>query len=291
MDDIMKVIFDDLERDKQIRQIIENTYDGQLVEDYKKLLNDTSKNENHVQQFLEKHTPLIPTPHLLNHGLHLNLFISKLPIGQKYKTDIVYLTKSSDSWWIVLMELENPHKKIFKNSNKHGVFSADFIAACQQIANWRNYIDDHKENFLKTVDRLKYPLHFNKVYFKYVLIMGRNIEKDNSEIRRTALAQQEELWGNLRIITYDTILSYYKHNRRMQGSIVLSPYQEDKFKIKQLPNTAILTDAFSYLTPDDLYLSQSDIDIFRSNGYDIDQWLKGQNLSINGKYTMDNGHR
>lgn len=72
---------------------------------------------------------LIPTPHMLNHQLHYNFFISKLPLGQKYKTDFVYLTKSSDSWWIVLMELENQHKKMFKGNYKHAEFSKDFHAS------------------------------------------------------------------------------------------------------------------------------------------------------------------
>lgn len=285
---INNMIKQDMEREKRIREFQESTYDKNLVKEFQELLNDTSKNENDIQKYLENHTMLIPTPHMLNHQLHFNFFISKLPLGQRYKTDIVYLTKSSDSWWVVLMELENQHKKMFKGNHNHAEFSKDFYAAFQQIKDWKSYLTDNKGEFLKSIDRLRYPLHENKVYFKYVLVIGRNIEKDNFEQRRAALAQEEKYFGDLRIITYDTLLSYYNQNRRLPlESIVVSPYQGDRFAIKKLPTSKISTSAFGYLKPDDLYIESSDIEKFRAEDYEIDKWLAGKQLGYNEKYTAE----
>lgn len=283
-----KIFERETEKDKIRKEWLENPYDPNLVKEFKELLDDTSKNENDIQKYLEDHTMLIPTPHMLNHQLHFNFFISKLPLGQRYKTDFVYLTKSSDSWWVVLMELENQHKKMFKGNHTHAEFSKDFYAAFQQIKDWKSYLTDNKGDFLKSIDRLRYPLHENKVYFKYVLVIGRNIEKDNFAQRRVALAQEEECFGDLRIITYDTLLSYYNRSRRLPlESIVVSPYQGDKFKIKKLPTGEISTSAFGYLKPDDIYISSSDIEKFRNKDYEIDKWLDGKQLEYNEKYTAE----
>lgn len=283
-----KLFKQEMERNEKMKNVYESTYDENLDKEFKELLNDTSKNENDIQKYLEEHTMLIPTPHMLNHQLHYNFFISKLPLGQKYKTDFVYLTKSSDSWWIVLMELENQHKKMFKGNYKHAEFSKDFHAAFQQIKDWRSYLADNKGEFLKSIDRLRNPLHDNKVYFKYVLVMGRNAEKDNYQERRVALAQEEDCFKDLRIITYDTLLSYYQKSRRLPlESIVISSFQGDKFTIKTLPTEKISTSAFAYLKPDDLYLSPSDIERFKSEDYEIDKWLSGKQLDHNEKYTAE----
>ena len=285
---IYESIKQEIECQKRIREYQESTYDEKLVQEFKELLDDSSKNENDIQKYLENHTMLIPTPHILNHGLHYNFFISKLPLGQKYKTDFVYLTKSSDSWWIVLMELENQHKKMFKGNRKHAEFSDDFHSAFQQIKDWRNYLTDNKGEFLKSTDRLRHPLHENKVYFKYVLVIGRNKEKDTFEQRRSALAQEEDYFKDLRIITYDTLLSYYKQSRRLPlESIVVSPYQGDRFAIKRLPASEISTPAFEYLKPDDLHISSSDIEKFKAEDYEIDKWLDGKQLAYNEKYTAE----
>lgn len=287
-EDLNKIFEREMEKDKRIKERREHFYDPNLVKEFNDLLDDTSKNENDIQKFLEEHTMLIPTPHMLNHGLHSNFFISKLPLGQRYKTNIVYLTKSSDSWWVVLMELENQHKKMFKGNCNHAEFSKDFYAAFQQIKDWKSYLTDNKGEFLKSIGRLRYPLHENKVYFKYVLVIGRNSEKDTSEQRRAALAQEEECFGDLRIITYDTLLSYYKKSRRLPlEGIVVSPYQGDRFKIKKLPISKINTDAFAYLKPDDLCISSSDIEKFRVQDYEIDKWLAGNQLVCNEKYTAE----
>lgn len=288
LENFNNIIEHEKEKEKRIREYQESTYDKGLVEEFERILNDTSKNENDIQKYLENHTMLIPTPHMLNHQLHFNFFISKLPLGQKYKTDFVYLTKSSDSWWVVFMELENQHKKMFKGNHKHAEFSQDFYGAFQQIKDWKSYLTDNKGEFLKSIDRLRQPLHENKVYFKYVLVIGRNKEKANSQQRRAALAQEEECFGDLRIITYDTLLSYYNKSRRLPlESIIISLYQGERFTIKKLPTREISTSAFAYLKPDDIYISPSDLEKFRANDYEIDKWLDGKQLGYNEKYTAE----
>lgn len=150
---------------------------------------DKTVKESTMQIFLERHTSIIPTPFLLNHGLHFDAFISKLPIGSRF-CDLAYLTKSSDEWWLVLLELENPHKKLFKGDVDHAEFTADYTQALQQIKDWRTYISDYKNNVVNAIKRMLRPLSENKVSFKYVLVMGSRKETLASKARSRALAEE-----------------------------------------------------------------------------------------------------
>lgn len=64
-------------------------------------------------------TIFIPMPFLLNHHLHMNCVISKFKLGNEFVTDFAYLTKSSDYWEFVLVELEDAKMKIFTNDKEN----------------------------------------------------------------------------------------------------------------------------------------------------------------------------
>ena len=189
------------------------------VSQYKELLRrvsakDKTVNESTMQNFLETHTAFMPVPFKLNHQLHFNSFISKFPVGPWF-TDVAYLTKSTVEWWLVLMELENPHKKLFKGSPDHADFTSDYMQAKQQIDDWKIWIEEHRNEVIDSLQRILVPLQMkkNRISFKYVLIMGRRNELEQSEARRKAIAQKNE--DGLKIITYDTILSDYERKRRI----------------------------------------------------------------------------
>jgi hypothetical protein len=74
--------------------------------------------EDHLEQvyqrYIEKNTRLIPREFIQNHGIHFKLVLRKLAFGADYKSDFVYLSKSSDDWNAVLVELEAPRAKFFR---------------------------------------------------------------------------------------------------------------------------------------------------------------------------------
>lgn len=76
-----------------------------LLEQYFDVIEKKSNTENQIQEFLEENTIFIPMPFLLNHHLHMNCVISKFKLGNEFVTDFAYLTKSSDYWEFVLVEL------------------------------------------------------------------------------------------------------------------------------------------------------------------------------------------
>jgi hypothetical protein len=117
--------------------------DAALVAEFERLLADSDKDENDIQAFLEQHTEFLDTsPWLLNHQLHMNCVIAKFPIGGR-TADFAYLTRSSDRWLFVLVEIERANKSLFAASSKHVGNSADFNEALAQTTVWRDYWEQH----------------------------------------------------------------------------------------------------------------------------------------------------
>lgn len=116
---------------------------GQEINDKKKEyleLLDREENEQIYQTYLEENTMFIPREFEQNHGIHFSTVFRKLPLSSDYKPDFVYLSKSSDNWNVVLVEIEKPSSKYFKNNST--TFHADFNLALQQMNTWRAWFDD-----------------------------------------------------------------------------------------------------------------------------------------------------
>ncbi len=252
--------------------------------EYFSLLDNPNEGENAIQDYLEKHSYLLPKRFLLNHGIHFNMFISKLPIGIGYKTDFTYITKSSSEWRIVLVEIEDPKKKFF---TKNEQTSQDFNHACDQISKWRAYINGAGQSHVREeLSKLLEPLHNNPVKFKYLLIYGRTSEFSGND-KKVGLIKEREQDG-FEIITYDSLISQCENEAHSSSYIILSLMDINKFKIKFLPSGLINTSIFSYVTRDYLEMNEQQEEILIKSGYKIDEWKQGELLSINHKFSLRN---
>ena len=253
-----------------------------LIEKYRETIEDENNTENQIQEFLEENTILIPMPFLLNHYLHMNCVISKFKLGNEFVTDFAYLTKSSDFWEFVLIELEDPKKRIFTKDKENIYFHSHFNHAYDQILSWRAYINKNREMVLRKIDKLRVPLNENPVRFRYVLVIGRNYEKEDSEKRRAMFAEKSN--ENIRVMTYDSLISQCQSLPYNSEKIILSSWKDQGFKIKKLPKQDIHTSLFAYLKPEYLQISEEDIELLKKEDYQIDVWKMGRALEYNDKY-------
>jgi hypothetical protein len=76
-----------------------------------------------IKPFLDANPSFIPTPWLLDHQLHFGIILPQFSLSPGLKTDYVYLTKSSTSWWCVLVEFESPASRFFTSCTSIGVHS------------------------------------------------------------------------------------------------------------------------------------------------------------------------
>lgn len=178
-----------------------------LVKNFIELI-DKSEKEDVYQKFLEENTKLIPTkPFELNHGVHFELVISKMKISDSYISDFFYLSKSSDTWNIVFIEIERPNVKLF---NMDGTISGALNKGISQINDWNSFfnINSNKNAFLDNLIINKL-MGFNPSFleneceFKYILIIGRRDELFNNPKFRTKLKRLEN--ENFSILSYDSL--------------------------------------------------------------------------------------
>lgn len=253
----------------------------QKLKDFQNLIDVESKNENQIQAFLEANTMFMPTPDLLGHRLHLNSVIAKFPIGER-STDYAYLTKTSIEWQLVLVELEDSGKRIFKRSSNNLAFTSDFTDAVAQIDVWRDYASEHLDRLRDKLRPLMVPPQMagHRLSIKYVLIIGRSTELEHHDARKLRLAN----YGaerDLRIMTYDTI---YRE--------VAAGYNKPKAVLRANSRGYLLQSVegmpahmFSYIMPAQLELSRTAEASLRAATYDIDAWKRNEPLNFNEKWT------
>jgi hypothetical protein len=238
--------------------------------------------EQTVQDFLELHSEMIPTPNLLNHKLYLGSVISKFPIKDDKKTDYAYITKSSDEWLVTFVELERPEKNFFTNSTTSVVPTAEFYAALQQVRDWKIYIDKNESDVIKRLQPLITPTDviYNPVRFDYQLIMGRSENKNLTQDRKFFIQKIREE-TKINILSYDTLINSYENSNNLKKNII--HYKKSKIYLKFMHINP--ENMFSYLTVGDVELTSDQIKKLNEAGYEMDKWLAGERLSINGKST------
>lgn len=264
-----------------MRTIPSAELDQKLV-DFKELITVSKANENAVQAFLEANTSFMVTPDLLNHRLHMNSVIAKLPVGER-SADYAYLTKSSVEWRLVLVELEDSSKRIFKESSKNSAFTADFNDAVAQIDVWRDYVAQHLGTLREKLRPLLVPptMARNLLSVRYLLIIGRSDELEYNEARRLRLATYGKE-RDLRIMTYDSIAREIESGFGEPKSVLRANSRGYALQSTEgLPVTM-----FAYIMPEHLELAPQAEATLRAENYDIDAWKRNEPLVVNDKWTF-----
>ncbi len=258
-------------------------FDQTLVDGFLRLLSEPAppgrKKELVIQEFLEDNTALVPTPNLLNHHLHFQCFVSQFPLDAALRTDYIYLTKSSASWRITLVEIENPDKPLYTNTTRVTP-SAHFTAAIAQVKEWQIFVENNREYVLKKLGPLLRPpgMASNPAEFNYQLVIGRSKEK-NLSLQRKKHFQRIARDNGIDMMTYDGLLNYYTNGERYMKNVLLARRNGYEFKRLHVEPTHI----FAYLGPDELYLVGDQRQWLIDRGYEIAKWEKGDMLSVNIK--------
>jgi hypothetical protein len=186
--------------------LLEPVETSKIRDEFAKLL-DEPHVEQRYQQFMEQNTVLIPREFVQNHGVHLDLVFRKISLAKDYAPDFFYLSKSSTDWNLVLVEIEKPHSRYFKDQSNE--LHPNFLAGLDQIARWRAWFDN-PANFSGFIDgtiapvRVPEAMRRNKSYIKYVLVHGRRAEFGGNELRRALIRAREA--DDFKILSFDSLL-------------------------------------------------------------------------------------
>lgn len=161
--------------------------------------------EQVYQDFIEQHTQLVPREFVQNHGVHFDLVFRKLHLASDYAPDFFYMSKSSADWNLVLIEIEKPQSRYFKNNSND--IHPDFLAALEQINRWKAWFETggNFEGFVNgTLGEIRTPMGYNKCHIKYVLVHGRRDEFEGSNLRKSLIRARES--ADFKILSFDSLL-------------------------------------------------------------------------------------
>jgi hypothetical protein len=196
---------------------------NQKVEEYFTII-DSDPKEQVVQEFLERNTDFIPRHFVQNHGIHNQLVIRKLPLSSEYVTDLFLMSKSTDDWNYILIELERPSSKFFKDGKND--IHPNFSRAIQQIRAWQGWflMAANKSHFENQLAYLKKPIPDTPVYIKYVLVFGRRSEIDGNKKRLNMIKTHEG--EDFKIMTFDSLAEDISRKDRLYLGVKKSGHVE-----------------------------------------------------------------
>ena len=252
-----------------------------------RLIDHPQANELSLKPFFESYPSAIPTwPWRQNHGVHFSFMFPQYPLGTRFKSDFLYLTKSSVEWWCVLVEFEDPQSKLFQDGAKSVKMHSDFTAALDQIRDWQDFLEKNRDEFLRGLDPIRLPLKMrvkNPLHFKYTLVVGRRkeLEDDAEKLQRFSALNKEK--GDLRIITYDTLLSGLEQEQQRldHHDLNLLTRSGSRFRFKHfVPETAHFLDR---ITPAEIELNAEQIQSAQQVGILAKEWSEGKELTNLGR--------
>ena len=264
-------------------------YDQTLVAKYLALLDAPPpvgrQKEQVVQDFLEAHTDLIPLPNLLNHGLNFHSIVSKLPLGNELITDYAYLTKSSDTWRITLVELESPDKDLYTKDTRRPAKTATFNAALDQVRQWKQFLTARNAVVEQTLRPLMQPPHMrgNPIEYDFQLIIGRSSSKNLTEGRKRDFRALQQETG-ITVMTFDQLADWYQQGNSIKKNVLR--FTSGRYEFKSI--AAGPGNILAHMGPGELDLSPAVVADLAARGHDMTSWQAGELLAVNGKQTLAN---
>ena len=246
-----------------------------------KYLSALKASEQTIHEFFEKHSEVFPLPFYIGHHLQWDALISKFPLDTSLITDFVYVTRTSNTFLVVLVELEKPSKRIFTPKDRQIAISPEFAAAQGQIFGWQSYVRDNRKAVLDRLSRMMPRGEWGgTIDFRYVLVYGREAEfigRQDRKDRFNSFSDQE-----IHYLTYDSVWGRFERNQEPRKRHILKLIK-DRFTFKVLADQE--THIFGRLGPDRFKVSSAHRRILISNGYEIDAWEGGCLLGWNNKYS------
>jgi hypothetical protein len=253
---------------------------AKLARNLSRAIDDPQTTERDLKAFFDTYPGALPTPWLLNHGVHSGFIFPEYQLGARFQCDYMYLTKSSGEWWCVLLEIESPHARLFRGSGKDIKVHSDLNNALDQVRDWREHLSKEKEAFLRGLAPVLFPhkMAGNPLSFKYALVIGRSAEFKDDRRKAERLAT---LNANVdtRIMTYDSALSDFRFQHRRgqyaERSLVVAYGARFRFR-------SFVPDDWApfwwHMTPANLYLTPAQVKLAENAGIRVKEWLAGREM-------------
>lgn len=248
------------------------------------LLNGGEDLESTYQALLEEQSELVPVGlDMLNHDVQWQAVISKFHVTDDREADLAFITKSTDTWRLVMIELERPGRRLFVD-NPYADFHGDTRAPVAQVEHWKTAVQDDPR---AVRERLRPLVHLgsdwdtNPIEFRYILVTGRNADGRFSKDHAACIERLRNERG-IRLMTWDSVWRHAETSRRPRLNVLA--HHRGSFRFKRAQAGTLLFGQFHH---DQIHLDGDQEAWFRTNGYDIDAWRAGKLLTLNQKYPRE----
>lgn len=175
-----------------------------LFKQFEDLCNQPDSTEESFQKFLERNSNLIPSHFIEHHGYDLHTVYQKVPMGNDYVSDFMFITKNSANWCCVHIEIEDPRKPIFKED---GDFNAKYSSARTQVKKWEAWFHkaENKSQFESNIKKaLLCNLRDNPINHRFILVYGRKSEID-SNCKKELWSVEKNSDSSFYVMTWDSL--------------------------------------------------------------------------------------
>ncbi|MGG0762996.1 Shedu immune nuclease family protein [Bacillus paramycoides] len=182
-------------------------YKVKINNEYKETLTkhrEPGHSEREMHEYLEKRPSLLPYVY----NCYSSIVVSEYQLSGTIdrKPDFLYCSFRSDGAVVYMVEIEAPHKKMFKMEKKRVKFTADFKQAYDQIDDWEAWVNipGNKAVLLETIRKLcgtpRTPSNIAEV--KYILIYGSRDELNSPDKISMKVAKSK---GQIEVMTFDRL--------------------------------------------------------------------------------------
>jgi hypothetical protein len=240
----------------------------------------SASGEEAFHQSLCRHSEYLQLPFVKHHGIWFNWVLTKYPLPNGNVTDFSYLVTTSSSNTIVLVEIEDPAKKMWVGTPIKPEKSDAFVKALEQVQRWRADLRE-PENYSQLIAGFKAMMGksgmaLNSWDVKYALIYGRSTENDTSARKKMYADLQRE---GIELMTFDHLVSAKNNVNAVRRNIVKVSHPGPTFSYAYL-NVEPKTE-FTYLNYGKFTIGKDARQLLVELGFNIDAWEKGQLLTAN----------
>lgn len=232
-----------------------------------------------------RHSEYLHLPFVQHHGIWFNWILTKYELPSGNITDFAYLSTTSSSNTIVLIEIEDPTKKMWVGTPIKPEKSDPFVKAIEQVQRWRIDLKD-PANFTQLISDFKAmmgnsAMASNTWDVKYALVYGRSNENNTTSRKKMYADLQQD---GIQLLTYDNLISAHKTNGTIRRNIIKTTRPGPTFSYAYLNEDPHAE--FAYLNSGKLFIPKDVKEILIAKGFDINSWEQGNLLSVNGRKDM-----
>ena len=218
-----------------------------------------------------------------HHGIWFDWILYKYALPSGNEVDFAYVETTSAQNTIVLIEIEDPAKKMWVGSLQTPHRSEKFNHAIEQVTRWRTDLNDPAQR-TALIDGFKSTfgqssLVDNQWDVKYGLVYGRSAENISAQ-QKSSYADLQRTCG-IELMTFDNLVTRQKNHPAQLRNVMSVSVPGPVFSylyLNKLPRSD-----FAYLKPGRLKLDQEAKEVLVAQGYDISAWENGTLLGLNGK--------